>query len=98
MPMKTWNDIRLPRHEERIWELYHENSKTSRFARSGMDPDNVLNPTYDDLHRSLPMQSTWGADLLDKRTSDELSVSDILTAESAPEAHISSFEQLCVRD
>jgi SagB-type dehydrogenase family enzyme len=41
------------------------------------------------------MQSTWGADLLDKRTSDELSVSDILTAESAPEAHISSFEQLC---
>ena len=54
--MKNWNDIRFPAHDERVWELYHENSKTPRYATDKMDDEDVQQ-ILDTLHISLPTQA-----------------------------------------
>lgn len=33
MKSNSWKEVKTPSHEDRIWELYHENSKTSTYYR-----------------------------------------------------------------
>ncbi len=56
--MKTWNDISFPAHEDRLWELYHENSKVSRYRNLTVDTE-AFQKEIDNLHVALPVQSGW---------------------------------------
>jgi SagB-type dehydrogenase family enzyme len=93
--MTTWNDIRLPAHEERLWELYHENSKASQNVRPGVWQDAELEKTLDSMHLSLPVQSKWSTELDLDKNAFEKSLSDILklTSENPGNERL-TFKQL----
>lgn len=58
--MYNWENIRMPHKEDRLWELYHENSKTPKYLVSDPEPDHGV---VEDLHRSLPVRAIREIDL-----------------------------------
>lgn len=93
--MTTWNDVRLPAHEDRLWELYHENSKTSQFFRNDAWKKEELKETLESLHVSLPVQSVWNADLDIDKSAYERSLLEILEFEPGSQGEVSlTFKQL----
>lgn len=59
--METWDDIRMPLKEDRLWELYHENSKTPRYIAGSTSRD--ADKEIAELHRSLPVNSIMDINL-----------------------------------
>lgn len=58
--MINWNEIRMPAREDRLWELYHENSKTSHNVGYRSSAHRELTGN---LHVSLPVVSKWEKNL-----------------------------------
>lgn len=57
--MTSWNEIKLPGEEERLWELFHENSKLSSFYAIPDTSDDMME-RLESFHPSLPVQSAFG--------------------------------------
>lgn len=62
--MTTWNEIRLPEEEERLWELFHENSKLSPYY-PGTNGGHDSTVNMEKMHVSLPVLSTFSKSLED---------------------------------
>ena len=93
--MTTWNDIRLPAREDRLWEVYHENSKMSRVFENRIWRKEDLEETLQSLHHSLPVQSTWSADLGIDVSAFKKSLTDILEKEHKQRGGLPvTFDQL----
>jgi SagB-type dehydrogenase family enzyme len=60
--MTSWNEIKLPGEEERLWELFHENSKLSPFSAISETRED-MKEMIESFHVSLPVQSVFSKEL-----------------------------------
>ena len=92
--MTHWNEIRFPAREDRVWELYHENSKSPVFNHA-REVAERLTETLETLHVSLPVHGQWEKKLTHRKSMSLLVKMDTNSGEDRMERQKTlSFEQL----
>jgi SagB-type dehydrogenase family enzyme len=74
---RKWDAMLMPSEDDvRVWELFHENSKTSLYVRSPSDETVVARLAQ--MHQSLPYDAYPAIDLPDRLTPLEISLGDAI--------------------
>lgn len=96
MGKKRASEISIPQKEERIWELYHENSKHNSWHR-GAYKDLISPRRLDRMHVSLPYHVQWTKKLKPSIEMLKVPLAQALSATSynpSLESSVLDFEEL----
>ena len=78
MDRPRWQDILLPQgNQDEIWELFHENSKVTRFSKPFLDEE--IRARTAELHEVLPFEGYPIVELPDSLSLLKLSLRDAIT-------------------